>query len=130
MERRHKMRALRFLLGYTKIAKEVGDLATRLDDANNRFMVSLAFTCAIIIPNTSCSQMQTGIDIMNSMDTLMSTNGRVLQHVEDSAHVGAVLISETRSIRVTVLDLAQRLSNSATFDGRVREPSIRRRLLC
>ncbi|EIW59390.1 uncharacterized protein TRAVEDRAFT_46699 [Trametes versicolor FP-101664 SS1] len=102
MERRHKMRALRFLLGYTKIAKEVGDLATRLDDANNRFM------------------MQTGIDIMNSMDTLMSTNGRVLQHVEDSAHVGAVLISETRSIRVTVLDLAQRLSNSATFDGRFR----------
>lgn len=64
-------------------------------------------------------QMQTGIDIMHRMDTLMSTNGRLLQHVEDSARVGDVLISETRNIRIGVLDLAQRLSNNATHDGRV-----------
>lgn len=128
MKRRHKMRALKFLRRYTDIAEEVGQLAKQLDDANKLFMVGLAMTCAAIVLTTSCAQIQTGVDIMLRMDTLLSTNGRLLQHVEDSARVGDVLISETRCIRIGVLDIAQRLSNNATFDGRVRGLRIRLRI--
>ncbi|KAL1950399.1 hypothetical protein VTO73DRAFT_5523 [Trametes versicolor] len=102
MKRRHEKRALGVSLRHTDIAEEVRRLATQLDDAIRMFM------------------MRTNIGIMHGMDTLMSANGRLLQHVQDSARVGDVLISETRSIRIGVLDLAQRLSNNATYDGRFR----------
>ncbi len=58
---------------------------------------------------------------MSRMETLISTNGPLLQHIEDSARTGDVLIRETRGISVGILDLAQRLDSNAKFDGRVRE---------
>lgn len=119
MKRRHEKRALGVSLRHTDIAEEVRRLATQLDDAIRMFMVNVVFVCAVITLIMSCFQMRTNIGIMHGMDTLMSANGRLLQHVQDSARVGDVLISETRSIRIGVLDLAQRLSNNATYDGRV-----------
>ncbi|OJT14720.1 hypothetical protein TRAPUB_8773 [Trametes pubescens] len=64
--------------------------------------------------------MQSGVDIMSRMETLISTNGPLLQHIEDSARTGDVLIRETRGISVGILDLAQRLDSNAKFDGRFR----------
>lgn len=64
--------------------------------------------------------MQTGIDIEQKMDVLLSTNVRLLQHVEDSARVGDALLWEARDIRIGVCDLAQRLHGSATYEGNVR----------
>lgn len=69
--------------------------------------------------------MQTGVETEQRLYALASSNTRLLQHVEDSARVGDILIGETRSIRTGGLDLAQRISGGATFDGRVRvRPSL------
>lgn len=53
---------------------------------------------------------------------LVSANVRVLQHVEDSARVGEIVVEETRGIRVDMSELAQRLSGAIMFDGSVRRP--------
>ncbi|EIW51865.1 uncharacterized protein TRAVEDRAFT_54284 [Trametes versicolor FP-101664 SS1] len=65
-------------------------------------------------------ELQTGVDIEQRIGVLAKSNDRLLQHVEDSARVGDVLIRETKGIRIGVLDLAQRLNASTTFDGRFR----------
>ncbi|EIW51868.1 uncharacterized protein TRAVEDRAFT_54289 [Trametes versicolor FP-101664 SS1] len=62
--------------------------------------------------------MQTGVETEQRLNALASYKTRLLQHVEDSARVGDILIGETRSIRTGVLDLAQRINGGATFDGR------------
>lgn len=75
-----------------------------------------------IFHSRSCSQIQTGLDIDQKIDVLVSANVRVLQHVEDSARVGEIVVEETRGIRVDMSELAQRLSGAIMFDGSVSRP--------
>ncbi|KAL1939172.1 hypothetical protein VTO73DRAFT_10213 [Trametes versicolor] len=102
MKPRRKIRALSFLWRHMDIAEEVRKLSIQLEDAIKLFV------------------MQTGVETEQRLNALASSNTSLLQHVEDSARVGNILIGETRSIRTGVLDLAQRISGSATFDGRFR----------
>ncbi|EIW51881.1 uncharacterized protein TRAVEDRAFT_54300 [Trametes versicolor FP-101664 SS1] len=102
MKRRRKIRALSFLWRHMDIAEEVRKLSIQLEDAIRLFV------------------MQTGVETQQRLNALASSNTRLLQHVEDSARVGDIPIGETRNIRSGVLDLAQRISGGATFDGRFR----------
>ncbi|EIW55784.1 uncharacterized protein TRAVEDRAFT_73572 [Trametes versicolor FP-101664 SS1] len=102
MKRRRRMRALTFLRRHADVAQDVQKLNIQLEDAIKLFT------------------MQTGIDIEQKMDVLLSTNVRLLQHVEDSARVGDALLWEARDIRIGVCDLAQRLHGSATYEGNFR----------
>ncbi|OJT07771.1 hypothetical protein TRAPUB_1363 [Trametes pubescens] len=102
MKRRRRMRALTFLRRHADVAEDVRKLSTQLEDVIKLFI------------------MQTGIDIEQKMDVVMSTNVQLLQHVEDSTRVGDALLWEARDIRIGVWDLAQRLHGSATYEGNVR----------
>lgn len=53
------------------------------------------------------------------MNTLTSGNIRMLQHIDDAARVGEVVLGETGVIRRGLSDLALRIGGSATFDGNV-----------
>lgn len=44
----------------------------------------------------------------------------MLQHIDDSARVGEVVLTDTREIRTGLSDLAHRVGGSAAFDGNVR----------
>lgn len=54
------------------------------------------------------------------MNTLMSGNIRLMQHIDDSARVGDAVLGETRVIRTDISDLAHRVGGNVTFDGDVK----------
>ncbi|EIW51885.1 uncharacterized protein TRAVEDRAFT_54304 [Trametes versicolor FP-101664 SS1] len=107
MERSRKKRLLGFLGRHRDIAAEVYRLRDDLEDTIKLFMARN-------------HQIQTGLDIDQKIDVLVNANVRVLQHVEDSARVGEIVVEETRGIRVDMSKLAQHLSGASMFDGSFR----------
>ncbi|KAL1939176.1 hypothetical protein VTO73DRAFT_10217 [Trametes versicolor] len=107
MERSRKKRLLGFLGRHRDIAAEVYRLRDDLEDTIKLFMARNY-------------QIQTGLDIDQKIDVLVNANVRVLQHVEDSARVGEIVVEETRGIRVDMSKLAQHLSGASMFDGSFR----------
>ncbi|KAL1945756.1 hypothetical protein VTO73DRAFT_1758 [Trametes versicolor] len=91
-----------FAFNIGKIAKEVQTLTARLEESYRNFMI------------------QAALSIHQSMDTLTSGNVRMLQHIDDSAHVGEAVLGDTRKIRTDLTDLALRVGASAMFDGNFR----------
>ncbi|EIW51844.1 uncharacterized protein TRAVEDRAFT_54268 [Trametes versicolor FP-101664 SS1] len=82
-----------------KIAKEVKTLTAKLEESYRNFMI------------------QSALSIDQSMNTLMSGNIRIMQHIDDSARVGDAVLGETRVIRTDISDLAHRVGGNVTFDG-------------
>lgn len=54
------------------------------------------------------------------MNMLTSGHIRMLQHIDDSARIGEVVLGDFRDIRTGLSDLAHRVGESATFNGNVR----------
>ncbi|KAL1939146.1 hypothetical protein VTO73DRAFT_10187 [Trametes versicolor] len=102
IECERKRERILFALKHGKISKEVKTLTTKLEDSFHAFMI------------------QTALNSEQSMNTLTSGNIRMLQHIDDAARVGEVVLGETGVIRRGLSDLALRIGGSATFDGNFR----------
>lgn len=63
--------------------------------------------------------MRAALTIDDSMNTLTSGNLRLMQHIDDSARVGEIVVRDTGEIRTGLSDLTQRVRGSAAFDGNV-----------
>ncbi|OJT14930.1 hypothetical protein TRAPUB_8500 [Trametes pubescens] len=100
--RRGKRKRLLLMVKHRKIADEVKTLTTKLEDSFRTFMI------------------QAALSIDQSMDTLTSGNLRMLQHIDDSARVGEVVLGDTRAIRTGLSNLAHRVEGNASFDGNFR----------
>ncbi|EIW51842.1 uncharacterized protein TRAVEDRAFT_54266 [Trametes versicolor FP-101664 SS1] len=100
--RRGKRKRLLLMVKHRKIADEVKTLTMKLEDSFRTFMI------------------QAALSIDQSMDTLTSGNLRMLQHIDDSARVGEVVLGDTRAIRTGLSNLAYRVEGNASFDGNFR----------
>ncbi|KAL1945645.1 hypothetical protein VTO73DRAFT_1647 [Trametes versicolor] len=91
-----------FALKRGQIADEIKTLTAKLEDSFRVFMI------------------QAALAINQDMNTLTNGNLRMLQHIDDSARVGEVVLTDTREIRTGLSDLAHRVGGSAAFDGNFR----------